>query len=199
MDDQSVTAIAAVVPVDPLDCDEIVSGFAIAQINLGRRIRGLVQEIGGKPGAKQVTLVDLDSGSLYPITQNLGKHSTSCRLKPEGIADATIVMRRIALRGAELAIFNRYSALEARGGGFAAEMLDLMERQIPVLTIVPQRHLETWRQFTGGLATELPPSRLALDNWFSGIRRANCSPRSTWRTPYWTPMPADHPCSSAWS
>lgn len=171
MEHQSVAPIAAVIPDGNADIDQIVSGFAIAQIGRGRQIRGLVQETCGSCQSKQVSLVDLDSGRMYPITQYLGTHSVSCRLDLGGIAESTVVMRRIALRGADLAIFNRYSALEAKGGGFAAEMLELMSRQIPVLTIVPRRHLDAWRTFTGGLSAELAPSRQTLEQWFNEVHQ----------------------------
>lgn len=184
MDHQAVASIAAVIPDSSADIDQIVSGFAIAQIGRGRRIRGLVQETCGTCQRRQVSLVDLDSGRMYPITQYLGTHSVSCRLDLCGIAEASIVMRRIALRGTELAIFNRYSALEAKGGGFVAEMLDLMSRHIPVLTIVPPRHLDAWRKFTGGFSAELAPNRPALEQWFDQVhqRRASGTDPSTTTT-----------------
>lgn len=175
MDHQSVAPIAAVIPDGNADIDQIVSGFAIAQIGRGRQIRGLVQETCGTCQSRQVSLVDLDSGRMYPITQYLGTHSVSCRLDLGGIVESSVVMRRIALRGADLAIFNRYSALETKGGGFAAEMLDLMSRQIPVLTIVPRRHLDAWRTFTGGLSAELAPNRQALEQWFDQLHRHRTS------------------------
>lgn len=175
MDHQSVAPIAAVIPDGSTDIDQIVSGFAIAQIGRGRQIRGLVQETCGTCQSRQVSLVDLDSGRMYPITQYLGTHSVSCRLDLCGIAESSSVMRRIALRGADLAIFNRYSALEAKGGGFVAEMLDLMSRHIPVLTIVPRRHLDAWRTFTGGLSAELAPNRQALEQWFNEVHQHQTS------------------------
>lgn len=162
-------AIAAVVPDATTDCDEVVANFAIAQINQGWRIGGLVQEIYQTQGSKQIRLVALDDGRLYPISQFLGTHSISCRIDTGGIAEASAVMRRIPIHGADLAIFNRFSTLEADGHGFAAEMLDLMSRQIPILTIVPPRHLPAWRRFTGRQAFELPPERPELEAWFAGL------------------------------
>ena len=78
-------------------------------------------------------------------------------------------MRRIAVEGADLAVFNRFGALEAEGGGLAAEMLELMSRGQPVLVIVGERHLDAWRNFTGGLASELPATTDALNRWFREI------------------------------
>lgn len=162
-------AIAAVVPDERTDSDEVVAGFAIAQLNRGWRIGGLVQEIHQTQRSKQIRLVALEDGRLYPISQFLGTHSTACRLDHGGISEASAVMRRIAIRGADLAIFNRFSTLEAHGHGFAAEMLDLMSQGIPVLTIVPARHLATWRRFTGHQAVELAPERPVLDAWFADL------------------------------
>ncbi len=60
--------------------------------------------------------------------------------------------------------------MEAAGDGLAAEMLALMSGDIPVLTVVQQKHLAAWRHFTGGLAAELPAERPALDGWFRALR-----------------------------
>ena len=162
-------AIAAVVPDATANSDETVAGFAIAQINRGWRISGLVQEVYQTHRSKQIRLIALDDGHIYPISQFLGTHSVSCRIDLGGIAEASVAMRRISATGADLAIFNRFSSLEAHGCGFAAEMLDLMSQRIPVLTIVPAQHLPAWRRFTGHQAVELPPDRHALEAWFAGL------------------------------
>lgn len=163
--------IAAVVPRRYADVDDLIAGFAIGQINQGHWVRGLVQETQGMDRSKRLTLVDLDDGSIYPISQFLGTLSISCRIDSAGVADACQVMHRIAAQGADLAIFNRFGGLEAQGGGFAAEMLRLMAQDIPVLTVVPERFLDDWQHFTGGLYVELPPSKPALESWFQRLIR----------------------------
>ncbi|UCV05066.1 DUF2478 domain-containing protein [Dechloromonas denitrificans] len=159
-------AIAAVVQRDNGGIDDLVAGFAISLINRGWRVRGLVQEMHQGRHGCAFSLVDLDDGKLYPITHDLGQHSTSCRLDTAGIAEASAVLRRIAEEGANLAVFNRFSGLEAHGEGFSAEMLEIMSREIPCLCVVPEKHLAAWRQFTGGLAIELEGNRAALESWF---------------------------------
>lgn len=163
---QPQPTIAAAVRRDNGGVDDLVAGFALSLIDRGWWVRGLVQEMHDGIHGGVFSLVDLDNGKSYPITQNLGKFSSACRLDPAGIAAASGVMQRIADEGADLAIFNRFSGLEAEGGGFSAEMLSIMSLEIPTLTIVPERHLTVWRRFTGGLATELEDSRNALENWF---------------------------------
>lgn len=160
--------IAAVVRRGDDDVDAVVAAFAKSLIERGWRVRGLVQVMQEVAGGCLVSLVDLANGEIRPITQSLGAHSSSCCLDPSAIAEASTVMRKIVGEGADLAIFNRFSALEAAGGGFQAEMLALMAEGIPCLVIVPEKHLAVWRDFSGGLASELPVSRESLEHWFSG-------------------------------
>lgn len=164
--------IAAVIHRATGGVDDLVSSFALSLIARGWQVKGLVQEMCDNGGACSITLVDLDDGTCYPISQNLGPFSQACSLDPGRMAEAGAVMRRIATEGADLAIFNRFSKLEADGQGFSAEMLDLAMRGIPVLTIVPEKHLEAWRNFTGGLGSELEARPGALENWFLGLNTA---------------------------
>jgi hypothetical protein len=41
-----------------------------------------------------------------------------------------------------------------------------MAKGYPLLTVVAPAHLDAWRKFTGGLATELSPDIDAMANWF---------------------------------
>ena len=161
--------IAAVVPNGAADIDATIFAFARDLLAAGWRVRGLLQEFQADGPNCEVSLIDLADGTRYGISQRLGSQSTACRLDPGALADASVVMRRIADEGADLAIFNRFAAMEAGGDGLAAEMLELMSRDIPVLTVVQQKHLAAWRHFTGGLAAELPPARSALDGWFRSL------------------------------
>lgn len=161
--------IAAVVPNGAADIDALISAFAHDLIAQGWRVCGLVQEFLADGPNCEVTLVDIAAGTRYGISQRLGSQSTACRLDPGALAEASVVMRRIADENADLAIFNRFAAMEPAGDGLAAEMLALMSNDIPVLTVVQQKHLAAWRHFTGGLAAELPAERSALDGWFRAL------------------------------
>lgn len=159
-------AIAAIVPSPGLPADAVLRDFVSRLQAQGWCVRGLIQEACPESWGCKFSLIDLESGKRYPISQNLGSQSHACSLDAAGIADATVVMRRIASEGADLAVFNRFSGLEVSGEGFAAEMLDLMSLGIPVITIVQTANLPAWRHFTGGMASELPPELCALENWF---------------------------------
>lgn len=164
-------AVAAVVSAYSREADATVAEFAAGLRARGIDVRGLVQVYEDCENGCQITLVDLASGKRYPITQDLGSGSDACRLDTSLLADATAVMREALQDDCALVIFNRFGSLEAAGQGFSAEMLALMTNGIPVLAIVSDRYLAPWREFTGGLAVELPPDIEALQGWFDSLKR----------------------------
>ncbi len=165
------TTIAALVPADGENADQVLHAFIAGLQHDGLRVRGLAQEFCSTEHGCSVTLVDLATGERYGISQNLGRLSASCTVDPQGLAEASIVLRRIAEDGADLAVFNRFSGMEAGGEGFANEMLEIMSRGIPTLVIVREKWLPAWREFTGGLACELRPDAELLAAWFATARR----------------------------
>ena len=166
MTSTSHPTIAAIVPHPGTRIDPLLREFVAALQSRGMRVRGLAQEACPEAWGCKFSLIDLETGERYPISQNLGSQSTACSLDVAGIADATAVMRRIAAEGADLAVFNRFSGLEAEGEGFADEMLQVMSQGIPVITIVQSPNLPAWRHFTGGMACELSPDLASLERWF---------------------------------
>lgn len=167
---EPVPHIAAIVADANADADRLLLDLARQLQQSGYRVQGLVQQKRlGETGCV-VWLHDVGNGESYPISQRLGSHSTSCQIDTGGMADASIVMRRINADNTDLAIFNRFSGLEAEGQGFAQEMLCLMSQGIPVITIVSPRHLPAWRHFTGDLACELPAEASVLERWFAALQ-----------------------------
>lgn len=166
--------IAAIVTPDTALADRLLLELAASLGARGLRVRGLVQST--LPECCGVQLTDLASGEIYAISQNLGPESSACRIDTAQIAEASRVMRQIECEGADLAIFNRFGGLEASGTGFAAEMLELMSRGQLMLTVVPKKHLAAWREFTGGLALELPAELSPLLAWFEQQHAAGQDP-----------------------
>ena len=79
-------------------------------------------------------------------------------------------MLRAALTQApDLVVCNRFGALEAEGGGFAAELLAVMAQGVALVTAVAARNQARWQQFSGGAAL-LPAA--AVDAW---LQRAVCA------------------------
>ncbi|WP_164136300.1 DUF2478 domain-containing protein [Stenotrophomonas maltophilia] len=167
--------IAAIVHDHSGEPDALLAAFAARQLAAGHRVRGLVH-LPHEPtanGNKRMALMDVtDPGSRYPISQALGPASCGCNLDPGGIADASVVLRRALQDRAALAIANRFGTLESEGGGMADELLALMLAGIPLLTAVKLPYLDAWRQFTGGMAVELPADDAALQAWWDACRTA---------------------------
>lgn len=161
--------IAAVVPPPGIDADQPVREFVADLRSRGIRVTGLLQDTREENDNCFVCLIDIETGTSYPILQCKTEAASACALDTAALIETTTVMRRIAGNAADLVVFNRFSGMEADGDGFAAEMLDFMSRDIPVLTIVRERHLPAWRHFTGGMACELPPDLTALNAWFATI------------------------------
>lgn len=170
MPDSSPPTIAALVASADDHADRVLHAFIAGLQRDGRRVCGLAQELCRSEHGCSVNLIDVATGQRYGISQNLGRLSASCTVDPQGLAEASIVLRRIAEDGADLAVFNRFSGMEAGGQGFANEMLEIMSRGIPTLVIVREKWLPAWREFTGGLACELPPQEPALAAWFAAVR-----------------------------
>lgn len=166
--------IAAIVYTSHGAADPVLAEFARGLRARGRAVRGLLQEDSREPdGTRRMTLVDLESGARFDISQKLGAGSSSSCVDPGGLAAASGVLRRALADGADLVIVSRFGEVEALGGGFAAEMLDLMGEGIPLLTAVGAKHAESWRKFTGGAAAELPADLEAVEKWFAQLPQAS--------------------------
>ncbi|MGB3881552.1 MAG: DUF2478 domain-containing protein [Diaphorobacter nitroreducens] len=168
-----VSDLAAIVVPGDMDhgdaADALLADFCRGLQGLGWRVGGLAQrrlpaEGGGKP---RMQLVDLRTGQVFSISQDLGPLSRACSLDPGGVARASGVLRQALADRVQLVVTNRFGELESTGGGFAAEMAALADAGIPVLTVVAHRHLEAWRRFTGGMGYELPTRLSALQAWFT--------------------------------
>ena len=148
--------------------DALLASIASSQRRAGRRVRGLLMThpVGAQNCAAAMVLVDLETREEYLVSQPLGQDSQACRADPQGFARASVVLRRAADEQADLVISNRFGGLEAGGGGFCSELLELMSRDVPVLTVVSPRHVEAWQEFTGG-ATVMQPRAEAIDRWLA--------------------------------
>ena len=164
-------AVAAIVRNAHGSSDAALVEFARSLRECGWRVCGLVQDSTARDPSctREMALIDLDDGSRFTISQNLGPGSSSCCVDPGGVAAASVALRRGLTEGADLIIANRFGELEAAGGGLAAEMLAVMAGGIPLLTSVSERYLDAWRRFSGNSAKELPPQREALETWFASI------------------------------
>lgn len=163
-----LSPIAAITGGDRGVADTLLAEFALRLKRDGWRVHGLVQQ-GHELGKTHTELVDIVKGERYRLFQELGSASASCSLDSSSVTAASVALRRALDENADLAVANRFGALEAEGKGFAAEMLALMAEGVPLITVVSEDYLLDWRWFTGKAGVELPPIPLVLEDWFAGL------------------------------
>ncbi|WP_246148852.1 DUF2478 domain-containing protein [Skermanella pratensis] len=152
--------------------DTLLGDFAGELQRRGFKVAGLIQRnLGaGDDCACAMELVDMASGEVIRISQDLGAGSTSCRVDPAGIAEAGSRLRSALDGKPDLVVVNKFGALEKDGGGLADELLWAMAEGLPVLTSVAGRLVGEWLEFCGGHCDLLRPDPAALWQWWGGQR-----------------------------
>lgn len=151
------------------DVDQLLAEVAERLRHDGLRVRGLLMTYpeGRDNCACSMVLVDVDTAQTYLVSQSLGAGATGCRADTQGFARASEVLRRALTDLPDLVISNRFGGLEAGGGGFRNELLELLSNDVPLLTAVGSRYRDAWEAFTGG-AQVLPASIDAVEAWLAG-------------------------------
>jgi len=162
--------VAAIVHSEHGEADNLLAEFAYGLRRDGWRVQGLVQQEIGGHGKAATMLVDIENEKRYPLFQNLGSGSGSCSLDHTSVAAASIALREALLQQPDLAVANRFGALEADGKGLMTEMLALISNGIPLITVVSNEFLMDWRSISGNAGVELLPEMEALQNWFASIQ-----------------------------
>lgn len=158
---------------DDGEADTLLTAFAHELQRQGYRVGGLVQSFRARPdGGRNKFLLNLATGQEVSIFQDSGSQSLTCSVDPSLVAQASGVLRQALAEQVDLAVVNRFGALEAIGGGFGAEILALALAGIPVLTIVPEQYLQDWRLFSGDMGDELPAHPQFVRDWFAQVLAA---------------------------
>ncbi|WP_370399418.1 DUF2478 domain-containing protein [Sulfitobacter sp. JB4-11] len=107
----------------------------------------------------------LPTGPIIKITQDLGEGSDACRLDPAAITEAVTCVEQLPIDQADLFILNKFGPEEAGGRGFVSAISKAVERDIPVLVGVGNGSLGAFKDFSGGLAEQLPADTDAILKW----------------------------------
>ena len=158
------------------DVDTLLTDFASTLLRDGERIGGIVQrnlknDAGRSNG---MNVIDLMTGRQISICQPLGSGAMACKLDPAGLAEASIAVSRAITEDVALIIVNKFSKQEASGHGLRSELADAIIAGGPVLTAVPEKCFDAWKDFTGDRGTTLLCSRHVVDEWWRevSLRRA---------------------------
>ena len=163
--------IAAILYRAEDDVDTLLSDFALDRLRGGDRLGGIVQRnIKNAEGKKvDMQLIDLMTGRAIGISQTLGGGAASCKLDAGGLAESAQAVRRAVENAVDLVVINKFSKQEAGGHGLRDEFGEAIVAGLPLLTAVPEKCAEAWRDFTGDQAVTLPCARDALDAWWRDL------------------------------
>ena len=164
--------LAAVVYGPDDDCDALLADFAHRLAASGVAVAGLVQINGVNASCEtqDMELEDLDTGRRINICQDLGSGSVgACRLDPTGLAAAAGALRAAIDKPLDLVVINKFGRMEADGGGLAGEIGQVVAAEQPLVIGVPQRFLDAWNAFAGGLDVKVACQRSAVDAWWQSV------------------------------
>lgn len=117
-----------------------------------------------------LSLFDVGSDRVVGISQELGPHSSGCRLDHRGLAEAGAFISKTIETGADLVVINKFGKAEAEGDGLLSCFAEAVSAGVPVLTSVRPPYLEAWQAFHGGMAVALPPSHDTILEWFEAVK-----------------------------
>ncbi len=165
------------------DVDALLADFASALLRDGERIGGVVQrnlkDEAGRSNGMQV--IDLLSGREISICQPLGAGAMACKLDPAGLAEASLAVSRAVAEDVALIIVNKFSKQEANGHGLRSELAEAIIAGGPVLTAVPEKCLDAWKDFTGDHGTTLLCARHVVEEWWREVSRRMARTRAATR------------------
>lgn len=148
--------------------EEVLADFVEDLRQRGVGVGGLYQRTAeGVRGRSRMDLVDIRTGTLYSISQDLGQEAVACALDPAGLADASQVLRRDIADRVELLVISKFAGQEATGQGFVPEMSAAISAGIPILTSVSARYKDAWDEVTGSAGAMLSPDRDSLNAWWA--------------------------------
>ena len=175
--DDAPFPLAAIVFGRDEDPDSPLRAFVAAQSARGLRVGGLLQEHGEGEGCSLHDVSDYNvvTGERLPVMQDLGSEATGCRVDPAAIAVAARQLGDAVAARPELIVANRFGRLESEGGGMIAEIGEAVAEGVPLIVCVPLRFLDAWNAFAGGLGSQLPPRREAIETWWATIAQERAS------------------------
>ncbi|MEX2642108.1 MAG: DUF2478 domain-containing protein [Acetobacterales bacterium] len=163
-------AIASVSSAEPGLVDRVMYQVAEALIERGLRPVGVVPALRDRPIAERcdMELRILPGPRRVRITQNLGRHSVSCKLDATAIEEAVGATEAELSQHFDLFILNKFGQREAEGRGFRPLIAEAIGKGVPVLLGVSEINRKAFDAFVEGMGAALPPDRDAVLGWFFG-------------------------------
>jgi nucleoside-triphosphatase THEP1 len=153
------------------DVDFVMAALAGRLQDLGLAVCGTVQVNSERPddGPCDMDVKVLPAGPVIRISQSLGKEARGCRLDPDALESAVALVGMRLAAGADVLIVNKFGKHEAEGRGFRELIAEALSRDIPVVVGLNRLNAPAFRDFTDGMAVELPPHAEEISAWIEGV------------------------------
>ena len=160
---------AAAVVYRPDDHDrQALATFARELADCGSSVGGVVQEVFVDDQGRRTHIdsVDLATGDRVMINQRGQLDGASCTLDIAALVDAGAPLRRALISRPDLVVVEKFGEQEQSGGGLADDILQIIAEGLPILVLVPEPALESWRELTGSATAEVQCEAAALQRWW---------------------------------
>lgn len=149
---------------------QALADFARELSDSGCRLGGIIQEafFDNQGRRTHIDSVDLATGDRVTINQpsRTWPEGTDCTLDTAALADAGAPLRRALIDRPDLVIAEKFGEQEQSGAGLADDILAVIAEGLPILVLVPEPALASWREVTGGETTEVLCEADALRCWW---------------------------------
>ncbi len=160
--------IGAVRGASAVEIQKLLARFAERRRREGVRVAGVIEvpAPASETACGSMVLRDAASGSIFPISQDLGPGSTACRLDTAGLAAACQSVLQAIERGTDLVVLSKFGKIEAEGGGLIDVFRAAAEAGVPCLTGVSPAHSVAFLDYAGGFSQWIEASDAALEHWW---------------------------------
>ncbi|MEQ9694582.1 DUF2478 domain-containing protein [Shimia sp. SDUM112013] len=150
------------------ELDRLLADFAAELAAKGVRTRGIVQiNSDCEPSHRcDMDVQILPDGDRIRISQFLGKESKGCRLNPEALEQAVVEVGKSMQDPFDIFILNKFGKQESDGRGFRDLVAHALAEGAHVIAGVNGMNRQNFEDFSGGIATYVPPEPGALMAWY---------------------------------
>jgi len=150
---------------------QAMEAFAQRRRREGFRVAGLIEVKAGPdgPGCTGQAMLDLSTGRLYPLAQDLGPCAIACHLDSSAVAEACIGVMNAISQGCDVVVLSKFGKLEANRSGLLDAFGLAISEGLPVLTAVAPAFTERWDAFSAPLAEFAVPDAERLERWWNHV------------------------------
>lgn len=131
----------------------------------GVSIKGLLNKTDAQGGKMRDRVCSLTDSREYAIMYDGGCTEDTCKLDPRGLAASSEVIREALQSPPDILVFNKFGHAESEGSGLIDEYAQAVAAGIPVISLLQDKYLPQWREFTDGMGTELENGLQGVLDW----------------------------------